>query len=123
LIQQLDCHIDLNSFDHSNKFIRNIDILVDQIGPLSHRTIGRILYMEAMSSVKPEPMQTFYLSKLQAKYCNFHFLKKFGLDPKIAYQPRTIIVDYKTLKILDLAPKKILIDIIEKNINLTKQNK
>jgi hypothetical protein len=100
-----------------------MDILKDKIGPLSSRTLMRILYMEAMLAVKPEPMQTFYITKLQTKYSNFTFLKKFGFNPKIAYQPRVIILDYNILKNLNLTPKKALVDIIEKNIDLTKQNK
>jgi hypothetical protein len=79
--------------------------------------------MEVMSAVQPEPMQTFYLSKYQKKYTNFLFLRKFGFDPKIAYQSRTIPFDYNQLKSLKITPKKLLIDNIEKNINLTKQNK
>jgi hypothetical protein len=123
LIQQVDRSIDFNSFNHSNKLIRNIDILTDRIGPLSPRALIRIIYIEVMNAVRPEPMQTFYLSKYQKKYTNFLFLRKFGFDPQIAYQIRTIPFDYSQLKCLKITPKKFIIDNIEKNINITKQNK
>ena len=79
--------------------------------------------MEALNSVKPEPTQNFYLGKSEKKYFNFLFLKKFNLDPSIAYQTKTAVLNYNTLKKLNILPKKVLMDNIEKNISLTKQNR
>ena len=122
-IQRVDAYIDFNSFDHSNKMIRHLDILQTEIGILNIRTLIRVLYMEALNSVKPEPTQNFYLGKSEKKYFNFLFLKKFNLDPSIAYQAKTTVLNYNTLKKLNILPKKVLMDNIEKNISLTKQNR
>jgi hypothetical protein len=92
-------------------------------GKLSPRAYTRILFMEGKTAVQPDPKQTFYLSSLEKKYTSFTFLKKANLDPKIAYEVKTSVLNYNTLKNLNLIPKKFFIDNIEKNINLTKQNK
>jgi hypothetical protein len=122
-LQQVDQYVDFNSFDHSNKFIRNIDLLEAKIGPLSPQTIARILYMETMNSVQPEPNQVFFLNERTHRYSNFFFLKRFGFDPSIAYATRTYPLDFNKLKFLNFSIKKILVDNIESGIAITKQNK
>lgn len=103
--------------------IRYLDILQNEIGTLNIRTLIRVLYMEALNSVTPEPTQIFYLKNYEKKYSNFLFLKKFNLNPNIAYQPKTSVINYNALKQLDILPKKIIMDNVEKNILLTKQNR
>jgi hypothetical protein len=122
-LQQVDQYIDFNSFDHSNKFIRNIDLLEAKIGPLSPQTITRILYIETMNSVKPEPNQVFFLKDRTHKYSNFYSLRKFGFDPSIAYSTKTYPLDFNKLKFLHFSIKKILVNNIERNIAITKQGK
>ena len=122
-IQRVDAYIDFNSFDHSNKMIRHLDILQTEIGTLNIRTLIRILYMEVLNSVIPEPRQEFYVTKREKKYASFLFLKKFNIDPSLAYQTKTFTTNYNTLKKLDILPKKVLMDNIEKNISITKQNR
>lgn len=120
---RVDAYIDFNVFNHSNKLIRHLDILENKIGPLKIRTLSRMLYMELLNSVRPEPEQTFYLSKYEKKYYNLSFLKKFSLDTDIVYGLKTPAINYNVLKTLELAPKKIIMDNVIKGVSLTKQNR
>lgn len=86
--------------------IRHLDILQTEIGTLNIRTLIRILYMEVLNSVIPEPRQEFYVTKREKKYTSFLFLKKFNIDPNLAYQTKTSTTSYNTLKKLDILPKK-----------------
>lgn len=120
---RVDAYIDFNVFNHSNKLIRHLDILENKIGPLKIRTLSRMLYMELLNSVRPEPEQTFYLAKYEKKYYNLSFLKKFSLDTDIVYGLKTPAINYNVLKTLELAPKKIIMDNVIKGVSLTKQNR
>lgn len=95
-----------------------MDTLGNKAGHVTPETITRILYLDAMQSTKPEPMQTFYLRDLEKKYYESPIL----LDSNL-YKLQQETLPYTILKNLNFYFKKLIIDNITKNINIGKQNK
>jgi hypothetical protein len=95
-----------------------MDVLEAKVGHVTPEAITRMLYLDAMQSTKPEPMQTFYLRDIEKKYYESPILS----DPRLSKLQQEVL-PYSILKNLNFYFKKLIIDNITKNINIGKQNK
>lgn len=125
----METYIDFNSFNHSHELIRNIDILTSLLGgKLPMDVAMRVVFMDVQQSVNFQPRQDFSITKNQDRYTELPswYKLKFkpeGVDFDSSNSVNTCTTEYNYIQNFEYKPKKILMDIIEKNINISKQGK
>jgi hypothetical protein len=88
----------------------------------------RVVFMDVQQSVNFQPRQDFSITKNQEKYTELPswYKLKFkpeGVDFDSSNSVNTCTTEYNYIQNFEYKPKKILMDIIEKNINISKQGK
>lgn len=128
-VSRIETYIDFNSFNHSHTLIRNLDILVSLLGgKLPMDVAMRVVYMDVQQSVNFQPRQDFSITKNLDKYTELPswYKLKFrpeGVDFDSSNSVNTCTTNYSYIQNFEYRPKKMLMDIIEKNINISKQSR
>jgi hypothetical protein len=128
-VSRIETYIDFNSFNHSHILIRNLDLLTSLLGgKLPMDTAVRVVYMDVQQSVNFQPRQDFSITKKQDKYTELPSWYKLKFKPEDVdlntnNDVSTCPTEFNYIQNFDYKPKKMLMDIIEKNINISKQSK
>jgi hypothetical protein len=126
-LRRVSMSIDFNSFNKKYYLVRNLDLLSDNLGgEISMETIIRVVYFDLEQSNKLRSRQDFSFTKKEMKYAKMPDLSKFTknniyIDNKqrsFSFQSNFLLIQN-----LELVPKKILMNNLEKNVAIAKQSK
>jgi hypothetical protein len=95
-------------------------------GNISMEAIMRVVYFALEQSNKPRPRQDFSFTQKEMKYAQMPSLSKFTKNnPHLESKRRgySLMTSFYLIQNLDLVPKKVLMDNINRNTLIAKQTK
>jgi hypothetical protein len=127
-LQKVNMHIDIPNFNKSHLIVRNLDLLTESLGGnISMETILRVVYFDLEQSNKPRPRQDFsFTEKEKKKYSKMPSLSKFTKNNPYLKSNRSsysLLSDFSLIQNMELVPKKIFLDNLQKSTLIAKQTK